>query len=138
MNRRPPAADEHRYELPTAWGAFEAVFSAAGLRALYFPAAAADVPAPATAALCRTLPAPVAAFYRELGAYLAGKLRTFGTAPDLTGHSAFQLAVWRQLQKIPFGQTAAYGEIARRLGISRNMVDRHLRIAIQRCRKAVG
>lgn len=29
-------------------------------------------------------------------------------------------------------------EIARRLGISRNMVDRHLRIAIQRCRKAVS
>jgi RNA polymerase sigma factor (sigma-70 family) len=27
-------------------------------------------------------------------------------------------------------------EIARRLGISRNMVDRHLRIAIQRCRDA--
>jgi RNA polymerase sigma-70 factor (ECF subfamily) len=29
-------------------------------------------------------------------------------------------------------------EIARRLGISRNMVDRHLRIAIQRCRKSVS
>ncbi|OAI24436.1 RNA polymerase subunit sigma-24 [Methylosinus sp. R-45379] len=28
-------------------------------------------------------------------------------------------------------------EIARRLGISRNMVDRHLRIAIKRCRSAV-
>jgi len=28
-------------------------------------------------------------------------------------------------------------EIARRLGISRNMVDRHLRIAIRRCRSAV-
>ncbi|MGO9772058.1 MAG: RNA polymerase sigma factor [Roseiarcus sp.] len=28
-------------------------------------------------------------------------------------------------------------EIARRLGITRNMVDRHLRIAIVRCRKAV-
>ncbi|MBY6241998.1 RNA polymerase sigma factor [Methylosinus sp. Sm6] len=29
-------------------------------------------------------------------------------------------------------------EIARRLGISRNMVDRHLRIAIRRCRQAVS
>lgn len=28
-------------------------------------------------------------------------------------------------------------EIARRLGISRNMVDRHLRIAIKRCRDAI-
>lgn len=115
MNRRPPAADECRYVLPTAWGAFEAVFSAAGLRALYFPAVAADIPAPATTALCRTLPAPVAAFYRELSAYLAGKLRVFTAAPDLTGHSAFQIAVWEQLQKIPFGQTASYGEIALRL-----------------------
>lgn len=34
-------------------------------------------------------------------------------------------------------QDMPQGEIAERLGISRNMVDRHLRIAIQRCRTAM-
>lgn len=43
-----------------------------------------------------------------------------------------EVFVMRMHQELP------QDEIARRLGISRNMVDRHLRIAIQRCRKAVG
>jgi methylated-DNA-[protein]-cysteine S-methyltransferase len=28
----------------------------------------------------------------------------------------FQLAVWRELQRIPYGQTVSYGELARRIG----------------------
>jgi RNA polymerase sigma-70 factor (ECF subfamily) len=43
-----------------------------------------------------------------------------------------EVFVMRMHQELP------QDEIARRLGISRNMVDRHLRIAIQRCRKAVS
>jgi RNA polymerase sigma-70 factor (ECF subfamily) len=42
-----------------------------------------------------------------------------------------QIFVMRMHEDIP------QDEIARRLGITRNMVDRHLRIAIERCRMAV-
>lgn len=42
-----------------------------------------------------------------------------------------EVFVMRMHQDVP------QDEIARRLGISRNMVDRHLRIAIQRCRTAL-
>jgi RNA polymerase sigma-70 factor (ECF subfamily) len=44
----------------------------------------------------------------------------------------------REVFVLRMHQDVPQDEIARRLGISRNMVDRHLRIAIQRCRKALG
>jgi AraC family transcriptional regulator of adaptative response/methylated-DNA-[protein]-cysteine methyltransferase len=34
---------------------------------------------------------------------------------DIRG-TAFQMRVWKELQKIPFGETRSYGEIARRIG----------------------
>lgn len=44
-----------------------------------------------------------------------------GSAPDLAlpldlQATAFQWRVWRELQKIPYGETASYAEIARRIG----------------------
>ncbi|MCP4340323.1 MAG: methylated-DNA--[protein]-cysteine S-methyltransferase [Desulfobulbaceae bacterium] len=33
--------------------------------------------------------------------------------------TAFQKRVWQELQKIPFGQTTSYGEIAKRIGNSK-------------------
>ncbi len=43
-----------------------------------------------------------------------------GFAPPLTLRgTAFQKAVWEQLKLIPYGQTAAYGELASRLGLPR-------------------
>ena len=36
--------------------------------------------------------------------------------PLLLEGTDFQKAVWRQLQKIPFGQTASYGDVARAVG----------------------
>lgn len=35
---------------------------------------------------------------------------------DFSTHNAFQCAVWRQTQKIPFGQVRSYGWIAREIG----------------------
>jgi AraC family transcriptional regulator of adaptative response/methylated-DNA-[protein]-cysteine methyltransferase len=52
---------------------------------------------------------------RDLNAYFDGKLTSF-TVPHLLKGTAFQGAVWRELQRIPFGQTASYAEIARRVG----------------------
>jgi methylated-DNA-[protein]-cysteine S-methyltransferase len=50
-----------------------------------------------------------------LTAYFDGKLREFDLSlkPDGT---EFQLDVLAQLQKIPYGTTASYGDIAKRIG----------------------
>jgi len=52
---------------------------------------------------------------RELDAYFAGKLIRFSVPLDLRG-TDFQLEVWKQLQKIPYGETRSYGQIARDIG----------------------
>ena len=51
----------------------------------------------------------------QLREYFDGKRREFDLPLDLRG-TDFQLAVWRELARIPFGETVSYGEIARRIG----------------------
>ena len=51
----------------------------------------------------------------ELNTYFAGRLREFSTPLDLRG-SPFQMQVWRELRRIPFGQVRSYGEQARSMG----------------------
>jgi len=51
----------------------------------------------------------------ELEEYFAGKRSVFDLPLDPVG-TPFQLEVWRALRDVPFGETAAYGEIARRIG----------------------
>jgi methylated-DNA-[protein]-cysteine S-methyltransferase len=50
----------------------------------------------------------------QLAAYFAGELRKFDLrlAPEGT---PFQLETWRELQRIPYGKTISYGELARRI-----------------------
>jgi len=52
---------------------------------------------------------------RQLGAYFAGRLREFDLPLRPEG-TPFELEVWRELRRIPYGRTTAYGELARRLG----------------------
>ncbi len=52
---------------------------------------------------------------RQLGEYFAGERRDF-ELPLAPRGSEFQQTVWEQLEKIPYGETASYGEIAKRLG----------------------
>jgi AraC family transcriptional regulator of adaptative response/methylated-DNA-[protein]-cysteine methyltransferase len=51
---------------------------------------------------------------RELAAYFAGRLRTFTVPADLRG-SEFQTKAWRELQRIPYGNTASYEQIAQQM-----------------------
>jgi methylated-DNA-[protein]-cysteine S-methyltransferase len=51
----------------------------------------------------------------QLAAYFAGDLKEF-TVPLAPSGTAFQLAVWTELTKIPYGSTVSYGDIARALG----------------------
>lgn len=75
--------------------------------------------------LMARLEARSAAFLREpgccrelesqLGDYFAGRRQGFSLPLALEG-TPFQLRVWAELLKIPYGQTLSYGELARRLG----------------------
>jgi methylated-DNA-[protein]-cysteine S-methyltransferase len=63
----------------------------------------------------RNLPACMTECLRQLDEYFKGKRQKF-RVPLLLDGTEFQKAVWRQLQKIPFGQTASYGDVARAIG----------------------
>jgi methylated-DNA-[protein]-cysteine S-methyltransferase len=52
---------------------------------------------------------------RQLAQYFAGERTDFELALQMHG-SPFQRSVWSALREIPYGQTASYGEIARRVG----------------------
>jgi methylated-DNA-[protein]-cysteine S-methyltransferase len=54
----------------------------------------------------------------ELAEYFAGRRTTFDIAidRDALGGTAFQRRVWLELEKIPYGVTISYGELAKRLG----------------------
>ncbi|MEE9414383.1 MAG: methylated-DNA--[protein]-cysteine S-methyltransferase [Acidimicrobiales bacterium] len=51
----------------------------------------------------------------QLDEYFAGKRTEFDIRLDLRG-TDFQIEVWRSLATIPYGQTASYGEQAKRVG----------------------
>jgi methylated-DNA-[protein]-cysteine S-methyltransferase len=51
----------------------------------------------------------------ELGEYFGRTRRDFSLARRPAG-TPFQQQVWRELQRIPYGATATYGDLARRLG----------------------
>lgn len=52
---------------------------------------------------------------RQLGEYFQGARRDFDVPLDLKG-TAFERLVWKKLLQIPYGRTASYKDIARRIG----------------------
>jgi methylated-DNA-[protein]-cysteine S-methyltransferase len=52
---------------------------------------------------------------RQLEAYFSGNLRDFNIPMRAEG-TEFQQRVWKELQRIPYGQAISYLELARRLG----------------------
>ena len=59
--------------------------------------------------------APLQQAMDQLRRYLAGAPLQFTCPLDLRG-TAFQLAVWNALYRIPYGETRSYAEIAREIG----------------------
>lgn len=53
---------------------------------------------------------------KELDEYFQGKRQKFSVALDFKG-TDFQKKVWRELQKIPYGKTVSYRQIAEKLGV---------------------
>jgi methylated-DNA-[protein]-cysteine S-methyltransferase len=82
---------------------------ASGLRTMRFSAGAPRT-APADGVLDRA--------HAQLGEYFAGERTEFDLTLALTG-TAFQLWVWDRLQRIPYGSTTTYGELARRHDLAR-------------------
>ena len=81
---------------------------------------------------------------RELDDYFAGKRTAFDLQVDLRGVSGFTLSVLNELAKVPYGQTATYGQLAERAGNARasravGMVMNRNRIPIVLpCHRIVG
>jgi methylated-DNA-[protein]-cysteine S-methyltransferase len=59
--------------------------------------------------------AAFASLSAQLDEYFAGDRRHFELALAPAGNP-FELRVWAQLARIPYGETTSYGEIARRIG----------------------
>ncbi|HSR25464.1 MAG TPA: methylated-DNA--[protein]-cysteine S-methyltransferase [Candidatus Eisenbacteria bacterium] len=105
--------------LATAAGTFEAAFTDRGVCCLVFPSQreagarwlARHLPG-ARAGAADTRASTLA---DELDAYLRGDLTEFEAPVDLIG-TPFQLAVWRQLQAIPYGEVRSYADVARSVG----------------------
>lgn len=53
---------------------------------------------------------------KELEAYFDGKLTRFTFAMDISRGTEFQRSVWKEIQKIKFGQVKTYAEIAKAIG----------------------
>jgi len=62
-------------------------------------------------------PSALADATAQLEAYFRGELREF-EIPLAPQGTAFQLQVWQAMRDIPYGQTATYAELARRVGRS--------------------
>jgi methylated-DNA-[protein]-cysteine S-methyltransferase len=59
---------------------------------------------------------PVRAAAEQLGEYFAAERRSFDL-PLAPQGTPFQVRVWTVLRGIPYGVTASYGDVARRLGL---------------------
>jgi len=54
----------------------------------------------------------------QLTRYFNGRLARFSVSTDLIG-TPFQVRVWKELSKIPYGTTISYKQLAKRLGTSK-------------------
>src|ERR1035441_5351353 len=65
---------------------------------------------------------------RQLRAYFAGQLRRFDLPLDMRG-TDFQLRVWREVERIPYGETRSYLQMAEVLPVARtgHHQDFHIR-----------
>ena len=79
----------------------------------------------------------------SLNAYFNSEIKEFDF-PLLLKGTAFQVMVWKELLRIPYGETVTYGEIAARMGrphASRavgNACNRNPLLVVVPCHRAVG
>ena len=99
-------------ELPTPIGRLRLVADAEGLREVWFETGRhRKSPQPDWIRAA----APLAEARRQLEEYFAGDRTRFELKLHPIG-TPFQLAVWEELGRIPYGATISYAELARRIG----------------------
>jgi methylated-DNA-[protein]-cysteine S-methyltransferase len=97
---------------PSPIGDLLLVSNGAALTGLYLPNYAEKHPPDSR---WRRDKSPFETLCAQLAEYFAGRLYEFDVALAPEG-TEFQVKVWRELQRIPFGETISYGEVARRIG----------------------
>ena len=82
-------------------------------------------------------------FIQQIDEYFLGRRRHFDFPLDFSG-TPFQVSVWHELLKIPYGETLSYGDIARNLGkpgasraVGMANHENHIAIVIP-CHRVVG
>jgi methylated-DNA-[protein]-cysteine S-methyltransferase len=79
----------------------------------------------------------------QLEEYFAGRRQTFDL-PTLLAGTCEQVAVWRLLSRIPYGQTTTYGALARELGLDISardigkLIGRNPLCIIVPCHRVIG
>ena len=112
----PDRAKEWKVYLPeTPMGPLRLYFTDRGLTALEFAGEEAS-PAPEHNAPPPHLKPLIEAAKRELTAYFEGVPTDFAALTLDPRGTPFQVRVWQELRRIPWGQTISYGELARRVG----------------------
>jgi len=99
----------------TPVGPLRLCFTDRGLAALEFAEEEAS-PAPEHDAPPPHLMPLIDAVRREMSVYFAGVPTDFATLTLDPRGTPFQVWVWQELRRIPWGQTISYGELARRVG----------------------
>ena len=109
-----PLLSAYNYVLEdTPLGKLTLSFSPRGLAALTYPGEEAAV---TPASLAAATAAWVELAKKELADYFRGIPTDFPSTPlDLQG-TPFQVRVWQELKKIPYGTTISYKELAARVG----------------------
>jgi O-6-methylguanine DNA methyltransferase len=108
------------HRINTALGPIQAAFDADDA-VIYLGFADHEFRAPLLAKVARLGPVlrpsggAVARLREQLEAYAAGRHRIFDV-PFLLHGSPFEQRVWAALQRIPFGETRSYGQLAKELG----------------------
>jgi methylated-DNA-[protein]-cysteine S-methyltransferase len=110
---------KQRWIYPSPLGPLSLVATEKGLSAVSLPSPHAETSDSATEDLQSLHSATpqaqhLAKTVSELDAYFAGKLRRFTMPLDVAG-TPFQNKVWSELERIPYGETRSYADIARRI-----------------------
>ena len=115
-SRTKKQSQEYVVGLPeTPLGPLRLCFTDRGLAALEFAGEEAS-PAPEHDASPPHLKPLIEAAKRELTGYFAGVRTDFAALTLNPRGTPFQLRVWQELRRIPWGRTISYGELALRAG----------------------
>ncbi|MEU3446885.1 methylated-DNA--[protein]-cysteine S-methyltransferase [Streptomyces thermolilacinus] len=94
----------------------------------------------------RHAPEAFAHVAEQLADYFAGRVKVFDV-PLAAGEvgTPFQREVWRALEEIPYGETASYGQIAARVGVSGagvravgTAIGRNPLLVVRPCHRVIG